>query len=568
VTVLENGQPVNNLQVDLPGKTGSASLGVVLLIDGSLTMRGNPIAQAMAAARAFAARRGQHEQISVIIFNSKLRALLPLTSDGTLIGKALARKPQLVYGTHVFNAIVAATKLLQRSAISVGSIVLLTDGQNVGSTVTERAALALAKAGRVRIFTVGLRSPAFFPTRLSRMASTTGGTFAVASKASDLKAIFDALGKTISSQYLIQYRSLSGPAQRVYITVKVAGFPGAAVASYLTPGIPASIVIHQTLWDRILASPYTAVAVALLVAALIGFAVFLFARRRDRRLEQRIAQFTSSTEAAALARRHHVEEEIEEKEAKSLAERGWHKRLLDDIEIGRVEMSPARIMSLTALASVALGIVAWVVIGNPLGLLGGLVVPFVVRWLIGFRARRLRAEFAEQLPDNLDVVSAALRAGHSLVGGLTVTVEAAGEPSKREFSRALADEQLGVPLDEALRLVAKRMDNRDLIQVSLVARLQREAGTNAAEVLEQVATNVRHQMELRRLIKTLTAQGRMARWIVSALPLFLFGALYSLNKAYLAPLWNTNIGIVGICGAAVMVFAGSFAIKKIVEIEV
>ena len=73
------------------------------------------------------------------------------------------------------------------------------------------------------------------------------------------------------------------------------------------------------------------------------------------------------------------------------------------------------------------------------------------------------------------------------------------------------------------------------IQVALVARLQREAGTNAAEVLDQVSENVRNRMELVRLIRTLTAQGRMARWIVSLLPVFLFVAIYVLNREYLQP---------------------------------
>ena len=86
------------------------------------------------------------------------------------------------------------------------------------------------------------------------------------------------------------------------------------------------------------------------------------------------------------------------------------------------------------------------------------------------------------------------------------------------------------------------MENRDLMQVSLVAQLQREAGTNAAEVIDQVASNVRNQMELRRLVKTLTAQGRMSRWIVSILPAVLFGALYVLNRDYLRPLWETAGG--------------------------
>jgi tight adherence protein B len=202
------------------------------------------------------------------------------------------------------------------------------------------------------------------------------------------------------------------------------------------------------------------------------------------------------------------------------------------------------------------------------GVLLGLVVPLLVRWFVGYRLRRVRTEFAEQLPDNLDVVSSALRAGHSLVGALAVTVEAGSEPSRSELGRALADEQLGVPLDDALRVVAKRMANRDLIQVAMVAMLQREAGTNAAEVLERVSENVRNQMDLKRLVRTLTAQGRMARWIVSLLPLFLFTALFLLNQHYLSPLWRTNGGIAAMCVAGLMVATGSLVIKRIVEIDV
>jgi tight adherence protein B len=104
--------------------------------------------------------------------------------------------------------------------------------------------------------------------------------------------------------------------------------------------------------------------------------------------------------------------------------------------------------------------------------------------------------------------------------------------------------------------------------VALVSMLQREAGTNAAEVLEQVAENVRGQMDLKRLVRTLTAQGRMARWIVSFLPLGLFLALFLLNRHYLRPLWETNGGIAAMIVAGLMVIAGSLLIKRIVEIDV
>src|SRR5205823_3491306 len=84
------------------------------------------------------------------------------------------------------------------------------------------------------------------------------------------------------------------------------------------------------------------------------------------------------------------------------------------------------------------------------------------------RPARQRRLFAEQLPDNLQVLASALRAGHSFIGALSVVVNDAPEPAKSEFQRVVADEQLGVPIDEALHVVVERMASRELEQVALV----------------------------------------------------------------------------------------------------
>ena len=133
----------------------------------------------------------------------------------------------------------------------------------------------------------------------------------------------------------------------------------------------------------------------------------------------------------------------------------------------------------------------------------------------------------------------------------------------------IADEQLGVPLEDALEVVARRMDNDDLEQVALVATLQRETGGNTAEVLDRVAETIRERHELRRLVRTLTAQGRMSRWVVSLLPVGLLAVISLLNPGYLEPLF-THSDRAGCCWslAAAMVIAGSLVIKRIVDIEV
>jgi tight adherence protein B len=154
------------------------------------------------------------------------------------------------------------------------------------------------------------------------------------------------------------------------------------------------------------------------------------------------------------------------------------------------------------------------------------------------------------------------------MGALSVMVESADEPSKSEFRRVLQDEQLGVPLDDALMVMAQRMESQDAEQVAMVMRLQREAGGNTAEVLDRVAETIRGRMELRRLVNVLTAQAKISRWILTALPIFLMLALLTTGGDYLDPLIGTLIGRLFLAVGVVMILIGSFWIKKISELEV
>jgi tight adherence protein B len=112
------------------------------------------------------------------------------------------------------------------------------------------------------------------------------------------------------------------------------------------------------------------------------------------------------------------------------------------------------------------------------------------------------------------------------------------------------------------------MASTELEQVGLLAELQRESGGNMAEVLDTVVETIRERFDLRRLVKTLTAQGRMARWILTLLPVFLAIVISLLNPAYMAPLFSTKSGQVLVALAVVMVVAGSLVIKRIVNIKV
>ena len=184
------------------------------------------------------------------------------------------------------------------------------------------------------------------------------------------------------------------------------------------------------------------------------------------------------------------------------------------------------------------------------------------------RANRQRRTFDEQLPDNLGVVASALRAGNTFAGSLGVVANDAPEPSRRELRRALADEQLGVPLVDALNKISDRMKSTDFHHVALVATLQAETGGNTAEVLDVVTETIRDRIDLRRMVRTLTAQGRLAGMILSGMPVMLLIALSFINPHYTSPLFHKTAGIIALVVAGVLVVSGSLIIRKIVNIDV
>ena len=121
-----------------------------------------------------------------------------------------------------------------------------------------------------------------------------------------------------------------------------------------------------------------------------------------------------------------------------------------------------------------------------------------------------------------------------------VVADEAPEPSKREYRRVVTDEQLGIPLDKALEVTAKRMQNTDVDQVAVLALVQREAGGNTAEVLDQVTMNIRARMDIRRLVRVLTAQGKFSSVVVAMVPVGIFVFLLLVNPSHLDPLFHRD----------------------------
>jgi tight adherence protein B len=572
VTVRENGVVVPDVSLTPVGEGKGPNAGVVLLIDASESMAGAPIRNAMAAARAFAAQRRPSQRLAVVAYNADTETVLPFTTDQGEIDRALGGTPQIAYYTRMYEAIDYAISLIDAENLSPGSIVLLSDGQEVGSLSSPDAAIAKAREARIRIFSVGLRSRYYHAQTLNALASRTGGRYREASSPKALRAIFAELGSRLAREYILRYESLAAPSQKVKVAVRIESVRGLAVSGYNSPSASrdASTPFRESPLSRLWKSALTMIVVALIVAGLFGISVLFVLRPRGRTLAKRMAEFVSlhAGPSRADAGRERITSRVFVGAERSLEATAWWARFKETLALAEIRMPALQIVLWTVVATAFVMWLLALVFGSFFFAVFGAVVPVAVRSLIRRKLDRRRKLFAEQLPDNLQVLASALRAGHSFVGALSVVVDDAAEPSRAEFRRIVADEQLGVPLEEAIRSVVRRMDNNDLEQVALVAALQRQAGGSMAEVLERVTDTVRERFELRRLVQTLTAQGRLSRWVVSALPVALLGALSVLNPAYTAPLFSTTGGRLALLAAAVMVAAGSYVIKRIVDIKV
>ena len=217
-----------------------------------------------------------------------------------------------------------------------------------------------------------------------------------------------------------------------------------------------------------------------------------------------------------------------------------------------------------ALGSVALIMTSSVPAGIVATVLGAMLPNLYVRRR---RTKRLNA-FEELLPESIDLVGRALRAGHPLTAGFKMAADDGSEPVAGEFRRVFEEQRFGLPLQESLLGMADRVDLVDVRILVTAILIQREVGGNLAEILDNLAAVVRARFTIRRQLRVYTAQGRMTGYLLAALPLILFSILYMLNPSYMSILFTDPVGKLLILIAVSMQLVGFLWIRKIINIEI
>ena len=314
--------------------------------------------------------------------------------------------------------------------------------------------------------------------------------------------------------------------------------------------------------------------------ALLGGAVFLLSqvlivpafgsdartRKLLRRKLQEIDAVDAQQEVASLLRQ------------KYLRELSPFARRLEDLphmeSLGRVidqaglSILGHRLVAIAVLLALAAGVLGQLLTGNPALAVLCLVAAGSAPFVYVFRKRRARLEkFEEQLPDAVDVMKRALRAGHPFSTCIKLVADDMDEPISREFEQTFADINFGNDQRRALLGMLLRVPSSNLMAVVTAVLIQKETGGNLAEIFERIAQVIRSRFRFGRRVRTLSAEGRLSAWILTLVPLLLFGVLWITTPTYLPPLLENPTGQKMLVFAVFMMVVAVFWMRKIIRID-
>jgi tight adherence protein B len=195
----------------------------------------------------------------------------------------------------------------------------------------------------------------------------------------------------------------------------------------------------------------------------------------------------------------------------------------------------------------------------------GAAIPY---WIVRYKRNKRLYKFEEYLPEAIDLLARAIRAGHPLSAGLKMVADETTEPIQGEFRRTHEENRFGLPFEDALLAMADRVSIVDVRILVTAILIQREVGGNLAEVLDNLANVIRVRFTIRRQLRVYTAQGRFSGYVLAVLPIAVGGAIYSLNPSYMILLFTDPIGKLMLLTATVFQIIGFLWIRKIIDIEI
>jgi tight adherence protein B len=565
--ISENGRPVAGFQAQNLGRAKA----IALLVDRSQSMKGKPLADASAAARAFVAAKQPADEVSVVAFGSAPSILSPFSTARQDADSPLARIAiDPARGTALYDAIVAAALQLRTNPLPGRVVIVLTDGADNASKRSLERAIVAAQSANAAVYAIGIEGKGFTPEPLGELASSTGGQYYGASSTSDLAAVYGTIAETLKRTWRIQYVTSARPGDRIRVSASIVG-QGFADKRIAIPGDGPAVPQPSKLVPKGAYGPGGPLGLAAAVGTLVLLAsLFFLVGVRGSWVRGRIAIHVGETKGSTKKMRKERRSEMlaavfraTERAFGNLKQWRWIGRMLERAD---VPLKTVEFFWIVVGSAMGLGMFAALFGASPVVVLVLMVIagsiPFSWVWLK--MRKRLRA-FEEQLPDLLITIAASLKAGHSFKQGLQAVVDEGHPPANEEIKRVLTETSLGRPMDDALAAMSERLGSKNFEFAITAVTIQRQVGGSLATLFDMVADTVRARHQFARKIRALTAMGRMSAYTLIGIPFFIAGMITLLNHTYMYPLYHTSAGQMLIVLAFVMMGIGSLILKKIVS---
>jgi tight adherence protein B len=565
--VTENGQTVVGLQAINLARAKS----VVLAIDRSQSMKGKPLAEAIAAARAFVAAKPRSDRVAITTFATKPVFVSSFSAlAGESAGPLNEIKVDPVQGTTLYDDVVLAANRLAGEPSSGRVIIMVTDGNETRSKASLQDAIAAARDAQSAVYVVAIQSSRFNPEPLEEIAAQTGGRYFATDSSEGIAAMYKTIANELARTWRIEYLTTARPDDLIRVKASVIGEGSTVQSLKLKAGGAFKTSPPSKLVPKDAYGPGGPLGLAALVGGLVLLAcLFFLAGIRGSWVRSRIAVHVGEKFNTKQKRKERRSEMLSavfratENAFGNLKQWRWISRTLERAD---VPLKTVEFFWIVVGSAVGTGMFAFLFGASPVVLLMLVVIAGMIPcgWVWLKMRKRLRA-FEDQLPDLLITIAASLKAGHSFKQGLQAVVDEGHPPANQEIKRVLTETSLGRPMDDALAEMAERVGSKNFEFAITAVTIQRQVGGSLATLFDMVADTVRQRQQFARKIRALTAMGRMSAYTLVGIPFFIAGTITLLNRDYMRPLYTTDAGQMMILIAFVMMGFGSLILKKIVS---
>jgi tight adherence protein B len=569
--VTENGKPVSSLRAENLSRAKS----VVLAVDRSRSMKGQPFANAIAAAKAFLRAKLPNDRVAVATFATKPVMLtefspMPADAQSALSSLSVDKKE----GTTLYDGVVKSARAFVRESYSGRVVIVVTDGNETRSTASLENAIHAAREAGVLLYVVAIESKQFNPAPLRKLAQATGGSYRGARSSKALSSIYAGIAKELKRTWRVEYLTAARAGETLNLNASLAGAGKASTRLVIPAGAKRTSTDDTS--GLLPAEFYESFLGTQIMGLLVGFLIllsgtFMLTSVRGSRLKRRLAPHLGEAKGSKRkVERERLQAAAGLFRATERTFGHWRHWIALDrmLERADVPLRTVEFVYLSAGAALIGGLVGTALLTGTLFVLGamavGALIPFAVIW---FKGRSRLKAFENQLPDMLITLAAALKAGHSFKQGLQTVVDEGRPPASKELKRVLTEAQLGRPIDEALQEMAVRLGSKNFEFVITAVSIQRQVGGSLAGLIDMVADTVRQRQQFIRKVRGLTAMGRAGSYVLMGLPFVIAAAITLMNSDYMAPLYYSSTGHKLMLIGFSMMAVGSLLLKKIVSFK-